>query len=574
MMLLSAGGMSMVAAAIMLASAPSGSDAKSLRSNVRARQSSGASVQPTPGMGFNTYNQVSCSPTEASSHKTMDIMASQGYIAAGYGMFGIDCGWVAKTSSRDSAGNLMIDTNNFPSGMKNLGAYATSKGLEFGLYSDGGFLACDPDVPSKRLGSLNHEDQDAALLKSFNVTYLKYDNCYAGGTTAGDNAPKAARTDFPTRFGAMSNALAKVGIQKMLVCQWGVPQRQSDGSLVGPDQWTKGLSTSYRLSDDIAGGWVNVVRILNQAIPISLNDRSGPGHFADGDLLEVGNAGMSIDEQASHFAFWAMIKSPLMISTDLSTISAEAKAILLNKGLIAVNQDKLGQPVKLVERRTNDFDLHAGNLSNGDLAVLAIDWTNSQRTIKIDFAQLGVESADVMDLWAGTTQKGVQGSFSKQVKGHGSIALRLTNIKKTSTPAPRLTYVEAESGVLAGRASKTQCAGCSNGGKVSNVGGGGGNTLTLSNIKPSSSEAVLYFDYINADVSFSFAGLTNERFAQISVNGGAPHNVSFPLSGYDWNKDVTKAYKVRLSGFRPGTENTITISNPNGNAPDFDRVGY
>ncbi|KAI3488546.1 hypothetical protein L1887_47420 [Cichorium endivia] len=269
-----------------------------------------------------------------------------------------------------------------------------------------------------------------------------------------------------------------------------------------------------------------------------------------------------------------MIKSPLMISTDLSTISSEAKAILLNKGLIAVNQDKLCQPVKLVERRTNDFDLHAGNLSNGDLAVLAIDWTNSQRTIKIDFAQLGVQSADVMDLWSGTTQTNVQGSFSKKVNGHGSVALRLANVKALSSTAPRLTYVVAESGTLAGNAAKASCAGCSNGSKVSNVGGGPGNTLTLTNIKPSSSEAVLYFDYINADVGFSFVGATNERFAQISVNGGTAQNVSFPLSGYDWNKDVTKAYKVRLSGFKPASVNTITISNPNGYAPDFDRVGY
>ena len=572
MMLPSTAGLGMVAAAAILATANPGS-ATNLRPHFKARQAS-VDALPTPGMGFNTYNQVSCTPTEAKSHQAMDIMQSQGYLAAGYNFFQVDCGWVAKSSSRDSAGNLIVDSNNFPSGMKSLGAYATSKGLEFGLYSDGGFLACDPDVPSKRLGSLGHEDADAALLKSFNVTYLKYDNCYAGGSTAADNAPKNARTDFPTRFGAMSTALSKVGIKKMLTCQWGVPQLTSDGSHIGPAQWTDGLSTSYRLSDDIASGWINVERILNQAIPISLNGRSGPGHFADGDLLEVGNAGMTIDEQATHFAFWAMIKSPLVISTDLSTISSAAKAILLNKGLIAVNQDKLGEPVKLIERRTGDYDLHAGNLANGDMAVLAFDWTNTQRTVKINFADLGVQSADVVDLWAGTTQSGVSGSFSKSVNGHGSVALRLTNIQRTSSSAPTLTYIEAESGVLGGSASKASCSGCSAGTKVGNVGNGASNTLTLNNIKASSSEAVLYFDYINADVGFSFVGATNARTAQISVNGGSPQNVSFPLTGYDWNKDVTKGYKVRLTGFKAGQTNSIKISNPTAYAPDFDRVGY
>ncbi|KAJ9474869.1 Alpha-galactosidase [Pseudozyma hubeiensis] len=564
-------GVSALAAVAILGAAGTGSATALPSSHLQERQST--SALPVPGMGFNTYNQVSCSPTEAKSHTTMDLMASQGYLAAGYNFFQVDCGWVSRTSSRDSSGNLMTNTDAFPSGMKSLGQYAASKGLDFGLYSDAGYRACDPQTPSPVLGSLGHETQDAQLLKSFNVSYLKYDNCYADGTTAADNAPKAARTDFPSRFGTMSKALSNVGINKLLICQWGVPQKQSNGSLIGPAQWTQGLSTSYRLSDDIATGWINVQRILNQAIQISLNGRSGPGHFADGDLLEVGNSGMSTDEQATHFAFWSMIKSPLVISTDLSSISSDAKAILLNKGLIAINQDKLGQPVKLIERRTNDFDLHAGKLSNGDMAVLAFDWSNSQNTITVDFAELGVASADVTDLWTGAAQTAAT-SYTKQVNAHGSVPLRLSNIKYTNAAAPTLSYIEAESGTLAGKAATASCAGCSDGTKVGYVGGGAGNTLTLNNIKASGNEAVLYFDYINADVGFSFVGATNEREAQISVNGGSAQNVSFPLSGYDWSLDVTKGYKVRLTGFKAGQSNSITISNANSYAPDFDRVGY
>lgn len=561
-----------VAAVAAILSATSTGLATSLpRSSLQERLSTNA--LPTPGMGFNTYNQVSCSPTESKSHTIMDIMASQGYIDAGYNFFQVDCGWVSRTTSRDASGNLITNTDAFPSGMKSLGQYATSKGLEFGLYSDAGYRACDPQAPSPVLGSLGHEAQDAQLLKSYNVSYLKYDNCYADGTTSGDNAPKHARTDFPTRFGAMSKALSDVGINKLLVCQWGVPQKQSNGTLVGPAQWTQGLSTSYRLSDDIATGWINVERILNQAIQISLHGRSGPNHFADGDLLEVGNSGMSIDEQGTHFAFWAMIKSPLVISTDLSSISSNAKAILLNKGLIAINQDRLGEPVKLVERRTGNFDLHAGKLSNGDMAVLAFDWSNARNTITVNFSELGIASADVADLWAGTTKTGAI-SYTKTVNAHGSVPLRLYNIKYTNAAAPSLTYIQAESGTLAGRAAKSFCSGCSGGAKVGNVGGGSGNTLTLNGLQASGNEAVLYFDYINADVGFSFVGATNDRTAHISVNGGSPQTVSFPLSGYDWSQDVTRGYKVRLTGFTAGQSNSITISNANSYAPDFDRVGY
>ncbi|EST09180.1 Glycoside hydrolase, clan GH-D [Kalmanozyma brasiliensis GHG001] len=560
--------LSVLAAAALLGAVPSASATALPSSHLAERQST--SAQPTPGMGFNTYNAYACSPSEATSRTTIDRLKSDGYLAAGYNFFQVDCGWVSRDGERDASGNLKTNTDRFPSGMPALSQYTTSKGLSFGLYSDAGLRACDTESPSPVMGSLGYEDQDAALLKSFGVSYLKYDNCYVDGTTGDDNAPKNARSDFPSRFSKMTSALAKVGINKMLVCQWGVAQQQDDGRLIGPAQWTQGIGTSYRLSDDIGSGWGNVVRIINQAIPIALNKNSGPGHFADADLLEVGNAGMTIDEQATHFAYWAMIKSPLVISTDLTAISKAAKAILLNKGLIAINQDSLGEPVKLIERRPGKSDLHAGKLANGDMAVLAFDFTNNRRYVNVPFGSLGIASADVTDLWTGTKRTGVS-NYGKTINGHGSIALRLSNIKYTGYN-PKLKYIAASAAVLAGDANVQACSGCSKGNKVGFVGNGAGNTLTFNNVKAYASESVIYFDYVNADVGFG--GSTNDRTAQISVNGGPAQTVSFPLSGYDWDKDVTKGYRVRLTGFTKGTSNSITISNADSYAPDFDRIGF
>lgn len=41
-------------------------------------------------------------------------------------------------------------------------------------------------------------------------------------------------------------------------------------------------------------------------------------------------------------AVWAILSAPLLISTDLRNIRPEFKEILLNKKIIAVNQDPLG----------------------------------------------------------------------------------------------------------------------------------------------------------------------------------------------------------------------------------------
>jgi alpha-galactosidase len=49
------------------------------------------------------------------------------------------------------------------------------------------------------------------------------------------------------------------------------------------------------------------------------------------------------------------------------------------------------------------------------------------------------------------------------------------------------------------------------------------------------------------------------------------------LVGYNWDKDITRDYPVRLEGFSTSDENTIEISGLyNGQsayAPDIDRIG-
>ena len=400
----------------------------------------------------------------------------------------------------------------------------------------------------------------------------KDDNCYADGPAASQNAPKTARTDFPSRFGAMWSALQNVGISAMLICQWGTPYASTTG-LEGPNDWTGGISTSFRLSDDIASGFNNVYRIYNQAIHVAKSGLIGPGHHADADLLEVGNAGMTFDEQATHFAIWAMLKSALMISTDVTALSAQTVAVLQNADLIAINQDSAGKPITLVQRWTNDRDIWVGNLANGDKAVLVVDLKNAARTLAVDFSALGIASADVKNLWDKSTSIGVS-AYSKSVNAHGSLALRLSNIRLSTASSPKITWTEAEAGILGSGAAKASCSGCSGGTKVGNLGGTGKGTLTLSNIVTSQATQSVRFDYVNAEVGFAFGTATNERLALVSVNGGASVNVSFPLSGYNWDTDVYANYLVELSGFTAGKANTITISGAgSGFAPDIDRVG-
>lgn len=377
--------------------------------------------------------------------------------------------------------------------------------------------------------------------------------------------------DFPTRYSPMTTALRKYGIEGELICQWGVPYKSSS-SLKGPVNWTKDLATSFRLSDDISDAWSSVYRIYNQAIYVADTDKTGPGFHADADLLEVGNKGLTTAEQQFHFAYWAMAKSALMISTNVVHSSQKTREILLNKGLLSINQDSLGKPIKLVQRYSGQWDLHAGPLVNGDRAVLAFNARTSSAPITINFADIGVASADCFDLYSGAKASGVT-SYTSTVPAHGAIPLHLSKVKLASSrEAPAVNWFEAEGATLEGSVKVASCSGCSGGKKVGEI-NGYGNNLVFKDVKATAATQTVLFDYVNAEISYlGGSNGENERTARFSVNGGEGQQVTFPISGYDWDADVRKNYRVQLFGFAVGSANTIQISSST-NAPDFDRLG-
>ena len=56
-------------------------------------------------------------------------------------------------------------------------------------------------------------------------------------------------------------------------------------------------------------------------------------------MLEIGNGGLTHEEEKTHFALWVMAKAPLIIGCDLSIAPQSSLDILMNSDLIAVNQD-------------------------------------------------------------------------------------------------------------------------------------------------------------------------------------------------------------------------------------------
>jgi len=287
----------------------------------------------TPPMGWLAWERFRCNtdcendPENCISEKLFmkmaDLMVSEGYLEAGYNIISLDDCWL--DHKRSSTGKLQSDPSRFPSGIKALADYVHARGLLFGIYEDYGNFTCG-GYP----GILYHLDTDAQTFADWGVDYVKLDGCYADPAEMDQGYPE---------FGALLN---RTGRPMVYSCSW--PDYQIEEGIKPNYSYIGSVCNLWRNFDDIDDSWASVSSVIdyygdNQDVLIPA---AGPGHWNDPDMLVIGNFGLSFEESRAQMAIWAVLASPLMMSVDLRTIQPDMKAILLNKNVIAVNQDPLG----------------------------------------------------------------------------------------------------------------------------------------------------------------------------------------------------------------------------------------
>lgn len=66
--------------------------------------------------------------------------------------------------------------------------------------------------------------------------------------------------------------------------------------------------------------------------------------------IAIGNFGMSDTQERLQMGMWSIMALPLIMANDLRDISPSSKAILQNRNVIAINQDRLGkQGIKIAQ---------------------------------------------------------------------------------------------------------------------------------------------------------------------------------------------------------------------------------
>ena len=362
----------------------------------------------TPPMGWNSWNKFACNVNEQTVRDTADAMVSSGMRDAGYQYVVIDDCW---HGPRDANGFITADAQKFPSGIKTLAGYVHSRGLKFGIYSDAGRLTC-----GARPGSQGHEYQDALTYASWGVDYLKYDWCNTGDR----NAQEA--------YAVMADALRQSGRPIVFsMCEWGTAKPWLWAKNTGNLWRTTGdIFDSFDKQDDAHKSWAHtVVEIVDLNEP--LWSHAGPGHWNDADMLEVGNRGMAPNEYRAHFSLWAMMASPLMAGNDVAHMDEATRSILLNKDVIAVDQDKLGVQGHRVWK-DGDREIWLKTLADGGVAVLLFNRGQQAATISATANQIGwpaKERVRVRDLWAHRDVRLRRGALTATVEPHGVAMFRL-----------------------------------------------------------------------------------------------------------------------------------------------------
>lgn len=376
-----------------------------------------------PPLGWNSWNTFTWDINEKLVRDVADLFLSEGYQAAGYEYIVIDDCWSLK--ERDTEGHLVADPSKFPSGMKALADYIHSKGLKFGMYSCAGTHTC-AGYP----GSFEHEFEDAKQFAEWGVDFLKYDYCFKPKQVLGEILYKR-----------MSLALKNCGRDILFsACNWG-----SDNVY----QWIRESGAHmYRSTGDIQDNWDSIKRLATS----QLGKQCYTGSYChnDMDMLVVGMYGGSNNdfigkiggctdmEYRTHFSLWSLMGSPLMIGCDIRKASEETKNILLNRDILAVNQDPESRGAYLIKlepwQEVTEAFMLVKVLSNGDLAIGFFNFSDSDREIAILFWDLGLPyaagySLSLYDCWEHRELGTYKERYAPVIPAHGCLVVRAKLVK-------------------------------------------------------------------------------------------------------------------------------------------------
>ena len=188
--------------------------------------------------------------------------------------------------------------------------------------------------------------------------------------------------------------------------------------------------------DTLGQGGMGILDIINITAPLA--PKVSASQWPDMDMLvvglngkggpssDLGGHGCSDIEYQTQMSMWCMLSSPLAMSNDLRKLTPEARRILLNEEVIAINQDSLG---RAAERKVNTdtYQLYVRPLSGNRHAVALLNTSDALLTLTANFASLGLNKRyTIRNVWQHKTVATKARMWKGKVQPHETVVLVLT----------------------------------------------------------------------------------------------------------------------------------------------------
>lgn len=436
-----------------------------------------------------------------------DALVTTGLADAGFTTINLDAGW--KANERDAlTGRLIPNHTKFPEGMRWLSDQLKVRNLSLGIYTDISNLTCG----DQGQGSAGHYAMDAQTFAAWGIRYLKVDFCGGNQQTLQPDAqlklwrtlrdalnasamaigappiyysicphghlpssgPSADWTRNGTAFGysppltwsaqdrrTLANSLL---VEFTNMFDFWYAEHWEDFRVCGPTAHCPTCPHTPQCHKSTPGG---LLTNIDAMVALTKPSYSGPGSWADADMLHVcnygeggadaggrGDGGMTLGEYRASYSIWAVLASPMIISADLRTLAtkhSDCLAMLLNREVLAISQDPLGQAGSLVTQTSNASDpspaaarttnivtqVFYRRLHDDSCAIVLFNRAETTRSINITWAEIGLPDGahNVRDVWAHEDKGPTTGGIGAEVPPHEVVMLRISG---TNGQSPEL----------------------------------------------------------------------------------------------------------------------------------------
>ncbi len=432
------------------------------------------SVAQTPALGWNSYNCY------GNSVHDVDIMANAKYMAENLKPFGwqyvvVDILWFYEYSpgnfkvdtqainkegayipwmAMDKYGRLLPHPNKFPTsvgekGFKPLADYVRSLGLKFGIHVMRGIprqavWAKSPVLGTKNITADMIADTTSVCPWSKHMYGLQMDK---PGAQAYINSLFKLYAGWQIDFIKVDDIAAEKyrekeidGYRKAINnCGRNIVLSLSPGETpIENKNHVAANANMWRIANDFWDEWPQMLKMFEHAK--KWEGVGGAGHWPDCDMMLIGKLSkrgpvgeeryskFTDDELLTHFTFWSIYKSPMILGGNLPETRPQELKLYTNKAVIKVNQE--GTNPRQIFKDSTEMIWISDVPNSKDKYVAIFNIGDTDNNIPVDFSKLGItQKVTLVDLWAQKELGSYEKEYNARIKKHGAMLLQLKNIR-------------------------------------------------------------------------------------------------------------------------------------------------